>query len=84
MTSTSVTRALLLVVALVVGVALIALVVPLGSLFVAHDFNIHFLWIDGCLDFGGCWDDVDKVCRKHEANAQALCDRSRPYRSATQ
>ena len=32
--------------------------------------------IDACLDHGGCWDYVDKVCRKDEANAQTLCYRA--------
>ena len=32
--------------------------------------------IDACLDHGGCWDYVDKVCRKDENNAQALCNRA--------
>ena len=36
---------------------------------------------DGCLDGGGCWDYGAAVCRKHEVNAQALCDRNRPERS---
>jgi hypothetical protein len=31
--------------------------------------------LDSCLDSGGCWDSLDKVCRKTEANAQELCDR---------
>ncbi len=33
--------------------------------------------IDSCLDSGGCWDSIDKLCRKTEANAQELCDRSK-------
>jgi hypothetical protein len=33
---------------------------------------------DSCLDSGGCWDSTDKVCRKTEPDAQALCDRPKP------
>jgi hypothetical protein len=32
---------------------------------------------DSCLDGGGCWDSIDKVCRDSEFNAQELCDRSK-------
>ena len=30
---------------------------------------------DSCLDFSGCWDSIDHVCRRDEKNAQELCDR---------
>ncbi|GJL94443.1 MAG: hypothetical protein DHS20C05_08480 [Hyphococcus sp.] len=35
----------------------------------------NFLDVDHCIDAGGCWDSVDDICRKHEPNAQKLCDR---------
>jgi len=28
-----------------------------------------------CVSDGGCWDEVDGVCRMKEPNAQTLCDR---------
>ena len=31
--------------------------------------------VDSCLDGGGCWDEVDEMCRKAEPNAQILCNR---------
>lgn len=31
---------------------------------------------DACLDSGGCWDYVNKVCRKTEPNAQEFCNSS--------
>jgi len=34
---------------------------------------------DMCLDGGGCWDSIDKICRKSEANAQELCDRAKNH-----
>lgn len=39
----------------------------------------NLLLADACLDGGGCWDSLDKKCRKHEADAQELCDRSPRY-----
>lgn len=36
----------------------------------------EFFAQDSCQDLGGCWDEIDKVCRKTEENAQALCRRS--------
>ncbi|MDD9820512.1 MAG: hypothetical protein OXR07_06500 [Nitrospira sp.] len=36
----------------------------------------HFIRVDYCLDGGGCWDEVDNVCRMEEINAQELCDRA--------
>lgn len=41
---------------------------------------IDYMRVDYCLDAGGCWDEVDDVCRKEEDNAQQLCDR--PLRKA--
>lgn len=37
-------------------------------------FKDYFV-VDSCLDQGGCWDDVDEVCRKTEPDAQKLCYR---------
>ena len=37
--------------------------------------KFDYMTIDKCLDNGGCWDKVDKVCRKTESNAQELCNR---------
>jgi len=37
---------------------------------------IDYMRVDYCLDAGGCWDEVDGVCREEEVNAQELCDRS--------
>lgn len=42
----------------------------------AYPAVYHFIRVDYCLDAGGCWDEVDEVCRKEEVNAQELCDRS--------
>lgn len=50
-------------------------VVAVGIAFFAIR-NSEFLEIDTCLDSGGCWDYDAKVCRRDEANAQHLCDRS--------
>jgi hypothetical protein len=35
--------------------------------------------VERCLDHGGCWDYVDKMCRKDEPDAQRLCDRGNPH-----
>ena len=32
--------------------------------------------VGSCLDQGGCWDSIDKICRKNEPNSQDLCWRS--------
>ena len=34
----------------------------LGFLFLAHDFNPHFLDIDRCLDSGGMWNYEENIC----------------------
>lgn len=34
----------------------------LGFLFLAHDFNPHFLDIDRCLDSGGMWNYEKNKC----------------------
>lgn len=47
------------------------------TLYFLLDRDPHYFQIDRCLDHGGCWDGVDKVCRDSEPNAQELCDRSR-------
>ena len=47
----------------------------LTFLFVLHDFDPDFFEIDRCFDMSGCWDAKDRVCRKEEPNAQALCNR---------
>mgnify|MGYP001616889307 CR=1 FL=1 len=39
---------------------------------------IEYFQVDACLDKGGCWDSVDRVCRRDEPNAQELCDRAAP------
>ena len=46
-------------------------------LFKSYNYNTDFLRIDSCLDSGGCWDYMDRICRKDEINAQALCYRCR-------
>ncbi len=47
------------------------------SLYMLSDRDPYYFHIDRCLDRGGCWDGIDKVCRNSEINAQELCDRSR-------
>jgi hypothetical protein len=54
--------------AMIVILLLIAL--ALVGAFVAMTDNA-----DNCLDTGGCWDKVDKICRNDEPGAQSLCDR---------
>lgn len=34
-----------------------------GFMWFTHDFSIHFLQIDSCLDSGWTWDSVVKMCR---------------------
>lgn len=41
------------------------------------EIGLELLKIDSCLDSGGCWDYLDKVCRKDEPNAQELCHRKK-------
>ncbi len=74
---------LIVLAVLIFGLPLCALAGYLWLLFVAQDFNTDFLAIDGCLDGGGCSDDVVGLCRKHEVDAQALCDRGNPRRGAS-
>lgn len=45
--------------------------------------NSGWVWVDSCLDMGGCWDQIDHICRRDESNAQALCDRSKSLPSAS-
>lgn len=44
-------------------------------LYLFLDNDPKYLRIDRCIDSGGCWDGIDKTCRKSELNAQGLCDR---------
>ena len=46
-----------------------------GFLYFSSGFDPNYLRIDSCLDRGGCWDGIDKACRKNEENAQELCFR---------
>lgn len=48
-----------------------------GTLYVLLDRDPNYFQIDRCLDSGGCWDGIDKMCRNSEPNAQELCDRSK-------
>jgi hypothetical protein len=53
-----------------------------ASVFVSSIFVLALVGcdkVDSCLDSGGCWDKVDKVCRKSEPNAQELCDRKTSF-----
>lgn len=50
------------------------------SVYWLHDFNSNSVSIDNCMDRGGCWDDVTKICRENEPNAQELCDSFINYR----
>lgn len=45
------------------------------ALYLFFDRNPSYFQIDRCMDSGGCWDGIDKVCRNSEPNAQQLCDR---------
>lgn len=51
-------------------VILFLLALALVGAFIAMTDNV-----DSCLDAGGCWDDVDKICRSVEPDAQTQCDR---------
>lgn len=65
-------------VAAIIGFGIVSLFLAYEFfLWAAWDFSPNYSQADGCLDHGGCWDSVDKVCRKEEANAQALCDRAK-------
>lgn len=44
------------------------------AIYFAQSFMESFFAVDACLDGGGCWDSIAKVCRKDEVNAQELCD----------
>lgn len=39
-------------------------------------FFSEFMKVDRCMDSGGCWDKLDKVCRVEGPEAQRLCDRA--------
>ena len=41
------------------------------------DSDPDYYSIDRCIDSGGCWDGIDKMCRMNEVNAQELCDRAK-------
>jgi hypothetical protein len=43
----------------------------------AWDYSPYAFQADSCLDHGGCWDEMDNVCRDKEPNAQQLCDRAK-------
>ena len=52
------------------GIALFIMAIVIINIFLGPQ--------NSCLDSGGCWDSVNKVCRHSETNAQKLCDRSKP------
>ena len=55
----------------------ISIITLTGSYYLLWDYVRNTEWSrqDSCLDPGGCWDHIDKTCRKIEPNAQELCDR---------
>ena len=62
------------------GILLILILVVIVYEFMlwsAIGFNPDYSKIDRCMDNGGCWDSIDRTCRKDEADAQALCHRSK-------
>lgn len=44
-------------------------------LWAAWDFSPDYFQADRCVDGGGCWDKIDRICRKHEPDARDLCQR---------
>ena len=55
----------------------------LVSLLAAYEISLYFnlgrdpnyLKMNSCIDNGGCWDNVDKICREAEPPSQKHCDR---------
>lgn len=63
--------------AIACGILVALVVIYEGTLYLILDRDPYYFQIDRCLDSGGCWDGLDKVCRNSEPNAQELCDRSK-------
>lgn len=63
--------------AVVCGILLVLTTIYEGALYLTLDRDPNYVQIDRCIDSGGCWDGIDKVCRNSEPNAQELCDRSK-------
>ena len=54
-------KGVLFLLASFVAVTLLVLLY-LGALFIAHDYDLDFIAIDSCLDRGGRWDDEGRRC----------------------
>ena len=63
---------------------LFKIIARLVAVILIHEFVLWLSWDrdplyfqkDRCMDYGGCWDKIEKICRRDEPNAQELCDRS--------
>ena len=42
---------------------------------VRDEMGIELIKSDDCIKLGGCWDKLEKTCRRNEPNAQELCNR---------
>jgi hypothetical protein len=59
------------------GILIALLLAYETTLYFFLDRDPNYFQVDRCLDGGGCWDGIGKVCRNTEPNAQELCDRSK-------
>lgn len=63
------------------GLLLVAGVVGLLTLHEAylygrHGFDSDYEAIELCIDQGGCWDKVDRICQKDESSTDSSCDQA--------